>query len=202
MSPGVYPDLSRDPRPAEVLRPDETVVWASRAVPNLVSPAFFPFPFIGAIVGGFGAFWIYMTANAAPQLTTNLLGTIMAILLIAMGIPLAVGGLLMSITPWWMARQANRALYAITDRRCLAWQPMFRRIHFESFEPDILANIGNKKWRDGNGDLILRREVKVTKSRQGSSGRTIEYGFIGIPNVDRVEKIVRKTFDLPKPDRS
>lgn len=199
MISNLYQDPSRDPRLLEQLRPDESLVWAARAQPKLVSRAYLPVPFLGAIVGGFGAFWIFITANAAPQLMTNLAGTIMAILLPAMGVPLVLAGFVMIITPWWMKRRARNSLYAITDQRCLAWQPMFRRIHFESFEPDILHNMQNGRWLDANGDLIFRREVQITKSGSRPSSRTIEYGFIGITDVDRVEQIVRETFDLYEP---
>jgi len=97
-----------------------------------------------------------------------------------------------------MGRRSREGLYAITDQRCLIWQAMWRKVHFEEFAPADLVHMRSGAWRkDGAGDLVLRTEVRVSGKGQRMSTRKIEYGFIGIPDVAGVERLVRETLSIP-----
>ena len=77
-------------------------------------------------------------------------------------------------------------MYAVTDRRALLIEGGFRR-SIRSFTGEELEGIERREGVGGVGDLIFRRET----FRRGNRPRTRAIGFFAIPEVKRVEALVK-----------
>jgi hypothetical protein len=99
---------------------------------------------------------------------------------------------------------ASRTCYALTNRRALVYkQGIFSPTH-ESYPPLEVANMrqSNSWLFSGCGDLIFRTVTVITTSRNprggsSSSVRRVHYGFLAIPQVQQVGRLVRETLIDP-----
>ena len=101
------------------------------------------------------------------------------------GIPFVPIGLGMFSSPYWISRSAARSGYVITNNRaiCCNWRLM--RAEIASYPAAELARLKKSIARNGSGDLIF-------EERSQGSGRYRKIGFIGLADVNEVERIIRQ----------
>lgn len=96
--------------------------------------------------------------------------------------------------------QAKGTCYALTRRRALVYKPGLFGPTKESYSPaEVSAMRRSNSWvLSEGGDVIFRSVTVVTTSRSSSgksssTARTYHYGFLAVPQVHQVEKLVRET---------
>jgi hypothetical protein len=94
---------------------------------------------------------------------------------------------------------ATRTCYAITTRRALVYKKGLFGPTRESYSPlEVSAMERRNSWLSaGSGDLIFRTVHVITHVRKpamwNNNIRTVHYGFLAIPQLDEVEKLLRET---------
>ena len=102
--------------------------------------------------------------------------------------------------PFIRRHSAGRTCYALTNRRALVYRQGLFGPTRESYTPlEVSGMRRSDSWLfRGTGDLVFRT-VYVVKSSGVSTGvgqrsvKTTHYGFLALPQVREVEKLVRET---------
>jgi hypothetical protein len=107
------------------------------------------------------------------------------------GIPFVLIGLGMLSTPIWVYRKMRRTLYAVTDKRLLIIISGRSRT-VQSYDERSIGDIQRREYTDGSGDIIFARKLRYGTDDNGTTTTsTTNIGFLGIPDVRSVEKLVR-----------
>ena len=111
------------------------------------------------------------------------------------GVPFICIGLGMLTAPYWAARAARRTIYAITDRRAIAWQAKgWGKVEVHNFQPERLTSMTRTQRPDGGGDLVFEQ----FEERKGSGTTTVKRGFMAVQRVQGVEDVIRETLLEPR----
>jgi predicted Zn finger-like uncharacterized protein len=121
---------------------------------------------------------------------------------IGLGVLFLVGAVFLAILiPFMDRRKALATAYVITNKRCIVFTGRwFGGPSPESFYPDLLVHMRRmQSWIFGNGagDIVFRSVTTITTThhrRGGSStsSSTTYYGFLGIREMDDVERRIRE----------
>jgi hypothetical protein len=172
---------------AEDLEVGEHIVWIGR--PDALKSALLAVPvFLGGIAWtAFSLSFMLLTyeMSSLRGFSDSNVGMILLI------IPFVLIGIAMLLSPFWTYCKELRTIYAITDSRILIMQEG-KSSTAVSYNASFIGNISCNERPNGSGDLIFAQ--RVYKSSNGHQ-RTIDYKFIGIPNVRAVEDILRSTFN-------
>lgn len=157
----------------------EQLVWAEWAPPARLARERLPMALFGLVwTGALAGAW--RAADAPPSGFVALVGAAFVLLGIATMLAPSLA---------WLAARAT--VYAITDRRLLILEGFpWRRVR--SFGPEDINLCERTERADGSGDLIFRSEREIERRDRGrTTWRTRRVGFLGIPEVRRVEAAVR-----------
>jgi hypothetical protein len=99
-------------------------------------------------------------------------------------------GFAMLSVPFWIYSKSRRTVYALTDKRILIVGGGKSKT-IESYDQDSIGDIVRTERADGSGDLTFAQ--KFTRDSDGDQRKT-DIMFIGIPEVRRVENLLRSTF--------
>jgi hypothetical protein len=103
--------------------------------------------------------------------------------------------------PFMDRRKALATAYVITNKRCIVYTASwFGSVTPESFYPDLLQHMRTmQSWIFGAdaGDLVFRSVTTITTTHHARGGTstsvsTTYYGFLGIRNLNEVERRVRE----------
>jgi hypothetical protein len=168
-----------DPSVSQLLDPGERLIWSGK--PNAFryatnkSTVIFLF---GLFFFGFSVFWMYGATNQSGG-SFALFGT-----------PFVLAGAGMVLSPIWHIWRGSKATYVLTSKRVLTvFTGLFarrisvplRQIRFIDVRPN----------NDGDGDIYF----KETAASDGEGTTIRREGFIAIPEVDQVERLLRETIE-------
>jgi hypothetical protein len=161
------------------LDPGERLVWAEWARPARLARERLPLAL-------FGLLWTGALARALVAADTPPSGFVAVV-----GAAFVLLGLAALLAPGWAWLAARATVYAVTDRRLLILEGFpWRRAR--SFGPGDINLCERTERADGSGDLIFRSEREIERQDRGrTTWRTRRVGFLGIPEVRRVEAAVR-----------
>jgi hypothetical protein len=196
------------------LDPNERVVWIGQPMPALIfvrSIAWIVGGGIGvliALVWLFGVFAFVSAADsgankkavapqqagktAAPPKSSAWPGVLFPIGLLCVSAGCAA-------VPFVRRHYAGRTCYVLTNRRAVVFAEGLFGPTRDSYPPlEVAAMRRSDSWvYSGSGDLIFRSVTIVTTSRSrtgwSQSVKTRHYGFLAVPQINDVEKIVRET---------
>ena len=175
-------DLGQDPMIQGELAPGEKVVLAGR--PRIGRAVFQALPFV----------FLGIPFTVVPLLALGMLSareSLEVFVVLLLGLPFLLVGLLLLSSPIWAARNTSRTRYAITDRRVILCEAqIFSGLEIRSYPPDALRFIVRNQRGDGSGDLIFE-EIR-TRNNDGNR-RVIRRGFMAIDDVRGVENLLRAT---------
>ncbi len=176
-------EASVPPSALEVARaaldPDEHLVWADWPSPVRLARERLPLALFGLLwIAALGGAWL--AAGSPPSGFAAALGAVFVLL----------GGAAL-LSPAWAWLVARATIYAITDRRLLILEGFpWRRAR--SFGPADINLCERTERADGSGDLFFRSGQEIERQDRGRiTWRTRRVGFLGIPEVRRVEAAVR-----------
>jgi hypothetical protein len=96
--------------------------------------------------------------------------------------------------------QAKGTCYALTKRRALVYKPGLFGPTRENYSPAEVSGMRRSdSWVFSEGGDVIFKSVTVVSTSRSSSGkssstaRTYHYGFLAVPQVGKVEKLVRET---------
>jgi hypothetical protein len=166
------------------LKPGEVLVWWAQPQPKVFARRARPLLLYGIFCT---AFLIVLEANI---LRGSLGGRDEPV---PIGAMLICSGLYTCFrsSPYWMRRTAMRTVYGITDRRAFVLEHRRGMItKRESFTADQLANIKQKVYSDGSGNLIFEQRIEYRWWR--NTINFIRRGFFGLRNVREVEDKIQE----------
>ncbi len=174
-------------RVAAQLPPGEQTIWVGRPAPGRFIRRF------GAELVLFVILWIlFATFWLAGALGRFRSGTGFTSESVVIPLILVITFLCAPLLRRW--RKARGTTYAITDRRALILEGgKWERISLREFAPRMLPGLRRIQNRDGSGDLIFERSEPV-----GRGGQASAIGFLAIPRVREVERLLRQ---LAHPDK-
>jgi len=182
------PELQR--RVDAELASGERIVWTGQPVPWLFARHGWASVVIGIPWTGFVLFWMAGAAGMVDGRPWQP-GEWEHILLPLWGVPFFLIGLVLLTMPYWLARNARRTIYALTDRRAIVWEAeSLTNTTIRSFTPDrLLSMTRRERGGGGRGDLIFEQ----FQERNGSGTTTIRRGFMSIEQLNDTEELVRET---------
>lgn len=174
------------------LRSGERMTWAGQPLSGRFALKAIPPMLFGIPFTAFSVFWITMAAAGTSQVRHHGGGgglVHVSSFFPLFGLPFLVVGLGMLTSPYWMYRRARRVAYVLTDQRAIIFDAGFwNRTTVRSFDPERLHELQRNQNGNGSGDLIFDRQL----SFNNQNGRqATDVGFIAIPDVKRVEDLVR-----------
>jgi hypothetical protein len=187
------------------LAPGERVVWLAQPRPGLVLRTAWLYVVIGLVwtvaTTAFALNWMKSTGqfnrdwNAGPGVEHGFFepkGRSVFDYLPWLFVLIGFG--IMS-APFWMARQARRTGYALTDRRAIITEGgWFGGWKTSSYTAQGLGQMKRRERSDGSGDLIFEEIVSTSTDSQGRpTTQTHWRGFLNVDRVREVENLVRST---------
>ncbi|MDX2036365.1 MAG: hypothetical protein SFX72_06915 [Isosphaeraceae bacterium] len=183
-----------DPLKQEVEK-NEKILWRGKPDPSRGWWMTTPLLLFGIPWTLFTFFWEYMAISAAFEPNTP---APVRIIFPLFGLPFVLIGLGMLSSPWWAARKLRRTDYAITDQRAIIIEPAAWGSGYSvtSLRPDDINSVTKVVRGGGSGDLWLSTP-EVYRGRRGSTSVSRK-GFVGIPAVGEVERILRSALLEPR----
>jgi len=191
----------------EELAPGERLVWHGSPKPLRLRAAGLLMAVVtaGFLVAAVGAFRNVARTSTIPEgFETPGDGAQPLLLLLPFGMVFVTVVALILATPFWAARRLTHTVYVITDRRAVIIVGTLGR-SVRSFTASMMGSLERRERRDGSGDLIFARRLSEegfdTEADLGldggprPNGRRMgveEVGFIGVPNVREVERLLRE----------
>ncbi len=175
------------------LQSDETIVWMDQPNPKRFMLKALPIILFAIPWTAFSIFWMAGASGfKIPDFSKP------ESFFMLFGLPFLFIGIGMLSTPLWIARNAKKTVYLLTDQRAIifdgGWSTTIR-----FFKPDQLINISRKQRRNGTGDLIF--VIQFTYNNQDNQ-RVKEIGFIGIDDVKMVHDLIEKLVDQNRYNQS
>ena len=165
------------------LAPDERITWTGRPSPSRRAAGQIGTCAIGAVWTACCAFGVHQAATGfgnatAPKGVIDVMGLLWFGAFTSIGVVI----FLSPVFGWWTAL---RTVYAITGRRALIIEADWRGVTVWSFQGNKMDLIVRRTTGEGNGDLILGREVREGAKR----AHLYDVGFFGIDNVKQVHAL-------------
>src|SRR5690349_96132 len=177
--------LQIEPIATAELDPGERLVWSGSPRPGALALQAVPATLFGIPFAGFAVFWMYGAWTATTR-GGHLSGP--WLLFPLFGIPFLLVGLGFVTAPLWAWAGAGRTVYAITDRRALIIGGAGLR-GVQSFQHADVGDITHLESGDGSGSLYFATRAFVSSNGIVNRSRV---GFVGIPDVKRVEQLLRE----------
>ena len=167
--------------------PGERLLWSGAPAPGSAAVSALPSTLFGIPFFAFACFWIWgaWSATSAARGPGGPPAPFMFFPLF--GLPFAIVGLGLVLGPLWAYLGALRTVYAVTERRAVIIGGLRAR-SVRSFTPADIRDVTRIERADGSGTLYF-----ATRSFATNNGLTKQrrIGFTGIPEVRRVEKLIR-----------
>ncbi|HKQ57467.1 MAG TPA: hypothetical protein VJY35_06335 [Candidatus Eisenbacteria bacterium] len=163
------------------MNPGERLLWSGCPTPGAAALGALPATLFGIPFTAFALFWIW----GASQGIEKAPGPFKFFPLF--GIPFLCVGLGMLLAPLWAWLGARRTVYAVTERRALIITGNGSRT-VRSYSGQDIGEITRVEAADGRGTVYFAQR-SWTNSR--GFERSTRIGFIGIPEVRRVEQLIR-----------
>jgi hypothetical protein len=195
------------------LDPKEKLVWIGQPDAKLIL-----FRSGGYLAGGAAGLlvaliWLFVALAPAKPAATHLPSGKQAAtkfqassLLIPVGLFFVSGCVAAVAVLRW--KTATRTCYALTNRRALVYKESLFGPTRDSYSPLEVSGMRRlDSWlAGGSGDLAFRTVQVISTSRNqtgrwSQSVKTVHYGFLAIPQLDEVEKLVRETLIDPFVDK-
>jgi hypothetical protein len=163
----------------------ERLLWSGAPAPGKAALGALPALLLAIPFTGFAVFWIWgaaQTASKAPQHDGPWA------FFPLFGLPFLLVGLGMLLAPLWAFLGAMKTVYALTDRRAIIISGLGRR-GVRSFTSADIGDVMRVEGSDGRGTVFF-----ASRSVVNSKGfeRPSRIGFVGIPDVRRVEELIRE----------
>ncbi len=166
---------------------NERLLWTGQPDPGPQARSAIPAVLFGIPWTLFSLFWVIMAATAMNHSNLGPLGWGFPLF----GVPFVLAGFGMLSSPYWAARAAKNTAYAVTDRRVLTVTLKGKGRRVEQWVPQNVADLERTEKANGSGNLTLVKHW--TKDGDGDACVNM-VRFTGIPDVRRVERLIRETF--------
>jgi hypothetical protein len=179
------------------LASDEKLLWCGKPTPQRAFWAASLIWFFAVPWTAFALFWMWMAAGMASGMASGMgertvsPGFNVRFLFPLFGLPFVFIGLGLLSTPFWAYRKAVKTVYGITNKRLLIIADTGKSRSVDSYGSDNIGDIKRTERPDKSGDLTFAQ--RTTKNSEGSQ-HTANISFIGVPEVRRVEELLRATF--------
>jgi hypothetical protein len=159
----------------------EQLLWYGQPIPKRTMRTAMPIVLFGIVWTSFALFWMAGAAGFRIPDFSRLSESLFALF----GIPFVLIGLGLLASPYFVYKKAKRTVYAITNRRALIVIGGKSKF-IQSYSGKEIGTISRSERADGTGDIFFGEEV--------GEKRTKPVGFLAIPDVRRVERILIDTF--------
>jgi hypothetical protein len=178
------------------LESKERILWAGKPVPKIFVWRAAPFG-CGTLVCWGAAIATFVTLSGQRDVP--------GVMKYLMPIGIFLLGFVFLLAPLFASKRAARTFYALTNKRALVWEGgwLFGN-SFEEYGPARLSGMKKQtSWiMKGAGDLVFKEEIHVTTTTNrdsrgryagtSTSVRVVQHGFLGIADVNEIEKLIRR----------
>jgi hypothetical protein len=159
----------------------EQLLWYGQPIARRTIRSAMPIVLFGIMWTAFALFWMAGAAGFRFPDFSRLSESLFALF----GLPFVLIGLGLLASPYFVYKKAKRTVYAITNRRAIVIvSGKFKFI--QSYSGKDIGTISRSERADGTGDIFFGEEA--------GEKRTKPVGFLAIPDVRRVERILIDTF--------
>ncbi len=163
-------------------RTHETVLWVVQPSAKHSALSALPIVFFGVPWSLITVFWMAATVRSGGAFAL-------------FGVPFVFIGLAMLLSPLLAAWDARQTVYVITNRRILFVTVNGKTTTVKNYVPENESDLERTERASGSGDLVFLRRP----TRDSDGDRTTErVSLTGIPDVRRVELLLRDTFFAPQ----
>jgi len=178
-----------------VLPPDDELLLVCKPRPSLWRKEYIPTAFVTVL-------WLGMVATISFLVVREIFIEGMAhpglLLFLLFLVPFWVVGYGLVSSPWRERERDRRTIYLLTNRRVLLLRPSDFRLLPVEFEyvlkPGMILDVTEK--RDGSGSIVLEYVERSTRN----GVHLIPRGFLHVPQVRRVEEILRQQIAAEYPE--
>ena len=163
------------------LNPGERLLWSGSPAPGAAAVSGVPVTLFGIMFIGFAVTWISGAISATGQAAGAWS------LFPLFGVPGLLIGVALLLGPLWYAIAAAHTVYAVTEGRALIITGSRART-VRSYTSADVDEVVRVERPDGSGSVFFA--TRTTTSARGSTRRR-RIGFVGIPEVRRVEQLIR-----------
>ncbi len=174
------------------LDPGERLLWAVRPHSKTVAISW-GFPAAGLIAAIFFFLgFVFLRLSFQAGLAPNEKVVVPGIICWALACFIVLGMIVNRRERQTQASRRDNSLYALTDRRAIAWLPHIKRGAMEviSIHKGECLRLSRVEYPDGTGDVLFQSRVK---GEYEDFDRNEFAGFEGVQDVRRVEELVRRT---------
>lgn len=164
----------------------EFIRWIGQPIPRFLTPESVGVFIFGIPWTAFAIFWTYGAMGF--QLPNLQKGIQINHIFSLFGVPFVLIGFAMLLTPLSVWLQAKQTVYLITEKRAIIFQGN-RTVTIKSYSPKQIDNIFRREKKNGTGDVII---TIVKKLDSDGDKITEEVGFMNLPNVQEVERLLKK----------
>jgi hypothetical protein len=151
----------------------------------------FGIPFLG-----FALFWEASVLGITGK-STSKQGSMAPLFFRLWGIPFILVGLYLVLTPLRERIKAARTAYVLTDRRALILEgSVLGAYTVRRYSRERLASMSRVQHGSGWGDLVFEEECRIVRGRGGERVVREPRGFLGIREVQQVDRLVRQTLGI------
>ena len=168
----------------QALGADQNVLWYGRPVGALRIGVHASGMIVGAIFGiGMWHLGCTVWSGAGEGVGVS------RIILTCFMLPFVIASISMLLSPWIARRRRRRTAYVLTRSHALVLVPeRFGRMKLSSYEvrPDMVLR--REVLKDGSGSLVF--DCTEVQGKNGT--HRVEYGFLEVPDVQRVEALLEE----------
>jgi hypothetical protein len=163
------------------LNPGERLLWSGSPAIGGAAVGGVPVTVFGIVFTAFAVTWIGGAISATGQAGGPWS------LFPLFGVPFLLIGIALLLGPLWYAIAAAHTVYAVTEGRALIITGSGGRM-VRSFTSNDVEEVVRVERPDGSGSVYFA--IRTTTSSRGFTRRA-RIGFVGIPEVRRVEQLIR-----------
>jgi hypothetical protein len=157
----------------------EELLLVTQPAPWRIAQNEFRFGVIGFVIA---IMWILIFISASTDSNTRGYGTASTIIVLIIEL-VSLG---MMFSPVRAYQSARNYIYAVTNKRAIIIEPGFSKDTVKSYGRREITQLRIQPWREGFDDLLF--------------GLPLGTGFLGIPEVEEVRKLMLETFEFDEHD--
>lgn len=165
------------------INPDERLIWSGQPLASKMAKRGIPLAVFGIPWTAFSLFWTYAASGfEMPSFNSGF------DFFPLFGIPFILIGIGLLTAPFWMGFSAGNTVYVLTNKRAIIFSKSFSNFTIKDYLPEQLKDVYRQEDAEDRGSIIFGEEVGTGKN----SNTSTSYGFLGIPDVREVEKLVKE----------
>jgi hypothetical protein len=163
----------------------ERILWSGSPERWAYARKYWKQALFGIPFTAFAIFWTYQVGHIPEKAGHSPggfmeFGTLWGLMFVAVGLSIL-------LSPFYAAWSARNVFYVVTERRAIIFEKTFQ-LKIRSFNATLLTGYERVSTGGRSGSIIFQRTIE----RSGRGTKTVEVGFIGLPDYAPAEQALDK----------